>query len=146
MAAFWEVTKIWTGATVFIIGGGPSLAIQAGLPSTQKDPKVVFPAVREYLMALGLDRFRVIGTNNAFMLGDDLVDVVWFGDCGWFDRNFVEFAKFAGLKAHCCNRHAERPGTKRLIRVEADGICINPRKINWNCSTGASAINLAKSL
>jgi len=143
VSAFWEVTKIWAGNTAFIIGGGPSLAIQAGLSPNQKDPKILFPAIAEYLSKLGLNKHRVIGVNDAFRLGDDLIDVAWFTDCGWFDKNFVEFARFAGLKAHICSRHGERPGTHRIIRKETSGISTDPKVIHWNGCSGSSAINLA---
>lgn len=143
MSAFWKVPKIWADNTAFIIGGGPSLAIQAGLSLNQKDPRQVFPAIRDYLLKLRLDKHRVIGVNDAFRLGDNIVDVAWFTDCGWFDKNRVKFARFGGLKAHCCNRHAERPGVHRIVRQDTSGISTNPKKINWNKNSGSSAINLA---
>lgn len=140
----WIVPKLWPESTCFIIGGGPSLALQAGLSPSDKDPEIVFPAVRKHLIeCYGLDRFRTIGVNCAFKLGEDLVDVLWFGDCGFFDRNFVEIAKFSGLKAHCCKRLANRPGTLPITRIETEGLTSDPRKIHWNESSGASAINLA---
>jgi hypothetical protein len=54
----WLPPKIWQNSTAFIIGGGPSI----------KDLDVT-----------KIQNRRVIGTNNAYQMGD-WVDICWFGD------------------------------------------------------------------
>ena len=118
---FWTVVDIWRGSTVYIIGGGPSL----------KDMDLSI-----------IHNKRVIGVNNAYKLGS-WVDCCWWGDGGWWDEHAGSLKNFSGLKVHCCNHHAIRPGTKRVIRGKPLGIEKRHEYISWNHSSGASAVNLA---
>jgi hypothetical protein len=122
MDKWWIVPKLWPDSRVFIIGGGPSLK------------NVPLDILRNK---------RVIGANNSFMFGD-WVDVCWFVDSVWYEDNKVRLEEFPGLKIHCCNRHADRPGTLRIMRSNNKfGIEKDPSKISWNMCSGSSAINLA---
>ena len=39
---YWHVPKIWKDETCFIIGGGPSLKLEAGLDKEEDDHKLIF--------------------------------------------------------------------------------------------------------
>lgn len=118
---FWTAVRIWQSSTAYILGGGPSLKSMDLSPLHDK---------------------RVIGVNNAYQLGD-WVDVCWFGDSQWYDNHRERLEQFPGMRVHCCNRHADRPGTKRIMRGKPVGIDPRPSFIAWNGNSGASAINLA---
>jgi hypothetical protein len=120
----WHIPHIWPDSTVFILGGGPSLA------------------------DVDLERLhsqRCIGVNQAYKLGP-WVDVCYFGDCGWYGQNLPGIRSFAGLKITSCARCPER-GWKhvhRVRRTKATGIESKYRDaIAWNNNSGASAINIA---
>jgi hypothetical protein len=85
---------------------------------------------------------RVLGVNNAYMLGD-WVDAVFFGDCRWWDWNKETLNKFGGLRITCCQRSKPFPGVLHLRRGKSTGIESRPGFISWNRNSGASAINVA---
>jgi len=121
----WSPPKMWQGNTAYIIGGGPSLKSQ--------DLSLIH-------------KKRVIGVNNAFLLGD-WVDVCWFGDMQWGRWHKKELlTKYHGLVASCnTNTHFVRnhPWIKFLRRGKAMGIDPQPAHVSWNHNSGCSAINLA---
>lgn len=126
---WWTVPPIWKGGTVYIIGGGPSLLDMDLTP-------------------LHDTAHRVIGVNNAFALGP-WVDVCYFGDCRWWDRNKDELKDFPGLVVSSCNRKA--PWMPRWVKQlkrnhKTIGITHGADSISWNNNSGASAINLAVQL
>jgi len=118
----WTAVKLWAGSTAFIIGGGPSLANQD---------------------LSGLRGRRVIGVNDAFKLGPELVDICWFGDCRWHRWNENLLPSFPGLIVSCSPCKCEVPGVLKLKRVDKAGLTANPENVLWNKSSGASAINFA---
>jgi len=135
---FWNVPKLWTGSTVYIIGGGPSL--------------------KDFNWDLIKDK-RVIGCNDAYRLGN-WVDVCFFGDWGWWEKHkgdlvyekvawekgthsFPGLATYAGLKVSCATHPIKDRSIRRLRRDLLHGICMKPDSVCWNNSTGGSAINLA---
>lgn len=69
---------MWSGQTVFVIGGGPSLK------------KFDWTTIRSQ---------RIIGVNDAYTLGD-WVDICYFSDFGWFrvhrDRHVKKTANMSG--------------------------------------------------
>lgn len=146
----WSVPKIWDGSDCFIIGGGPSMPRQFGIPeeliglvtSGCAPPSSYSP----YLKPIH-DR-HVIGVNNAYMLGDWL-DVLFFGDCGWYLVHRLSIAKWPKLKVTCCNRFENRKipsdGIKYLKKNSSHlhGLTSDPSKVSWNGNSGAAAINLA---
>ncbi|MHC4123659.1 MAG: hypothetical protein ACYSSI_08820 [Planctomycetota bacterium] len=92
---------------------------------------------------------HVIGVNNAYQIGP-WIDVLFFGDCGWYLVHRKKVADFPGLKITCCKRftarakeqmegvkHLQKDGKHRL------GLSPNKQKIGWNSNSGAAAINLA---
>lgn len=137
------IPEIWNiGSTVFIIGGGSSIAYSAGI----KDPaKKDIDRVAEFLKPI--HNKKVIGVNNAYMLGN-WIDVLWFGDCNWFVFHEQNIPKvFTGLKASCCPRFKENP-RHGIVFVGRDnekrqGISTRKNKVAWNKNSGGCAINLA---
>jgi hypothetical protein len=119
----WEVPELWPGATVFILGGGPSLADVDLAPLHSK---------------------RVIGVNQAYKLGP-WVDVCYFGDCGWYGQNLPAIRGYAGLKITSCSRCPEAGWrhVHRVRRTKPYGIETKRDAVAWNNNSGASAINVA---
>ncbi len=128
----WEVPRLWPDGECIILGGGPSL--------------------EEVDLSL-LEGKRVIAVNNAYELG--AWDAMLFGDCSWPGLTGVDkrphkdmLLQWAGLKVHCCQGGEKLPGVKTMPRANppkgsSGSICRNPRKLAWNLSSGACAINLA---
>jgi hypothetical protein len=133
------VPKIWPDSTVYIIGGGWSLRADAGI-SEKASIATALTMLSEFLKPI--HNKRSIGVNDAFMLGD-WVDVCWFGDNGWYEKNKTGLAEFAGLKLHCVNSAIRKPGCHRLNRGKPYGLEARPGYISWNHNSGASAINAA---
>lgn len=123
---FWPVPRLWPDRTVFILGGGPSLA------------------------GVDVERLRgqrVIAVNNAFKLGR-WIDVMYFGDCRWLKWHKEELAKWPGLKVTTCDQHLSNLGLDLNIKVvhkkaSQTGLFRDPTTLAWNLSSGACAINLA---
>jgi hypothetical protein len=118
----WIVPRLWPDGECFILGGGPSLAnVDVGR----------------------LKGRRVIAVNQAFRLGA-WIDVLFFGDCRWWNANQADLLKFAGLKVTTCIQHVDKPGIKVVKRRNSpQGLSFDPGTLAWNLSSGACAINLA---
>lgn len=121
------IPELWPGRTVYIIGGGPSLARMDLTPIHSK---------------------RVIGVNQAFRLGP-WVNVLYFGDCNFYDLNRKNGIKdFGGLMISSCQRIPKDgwPGVHRVKRSKQKPYGIDTERRNsiaWNNNSGASAINIA---
>lgn len=119
---FWTVPEIWPGGTCYILGGGPSLSR--------------IPMERLH------DR-RVIAVNNAYQLGD-WIDVMFYGDCRWWNWHGKALLDFPGLKVTACEAHAAKPGIRAVKRQNVPlGITTDRGRLCWNLNSGACAINLA---
>ena len=117
-----SIPKLWDDATVFILGGGPSLA------------KVDVSTLQDK---------RVIACNAAFYIAP-WADVCWFGDGRFHDWNIEPLSKFGGLKLTCADRQKWSPGIMQINRGRRMyGIDTDPSRVCWNRSTGGSAINAA---
>ena len=151
------LSRIWDeGTTVYIIGGGPSIAYSAGimdpvLKGVEGSGRRVRPdydkikKISEYLAPI--HNQRVIGVNNSYMLGN-WVDVVWFGDCGWFNFHQQKMSdEYFGLRCSCCPRFGDNPkhGVYFFARDNERkvGISTKPNRVAWNHNSGSSAINVA---
>jgi len=144
----WNIPKIWTDSECWIIGGGPSIIEQFNIPA-----EVVH---KVHMHEVGIDAYspylkdihnkHVIGVNVAFLLGS-WIDVLFFGDNGFFLQNIKEIEKFHNLKVTCNPRkhnlawHYE--SVKYIRRESIDGISTKKNSICWNKNSGAAAINLA---
>ena len=120
----WRVPTLWPGATVYILGGGPSLN------------KVDVGRLRGQ---------RVIAVNHAFKKAP-WIDVMYFGDRGFYFAEREAIDKFAGLKVTTYRKHGDKPGVLWIKRrTKPYGIRPESEKhlITWNSSSGATAIGLA---
>lgn len=123
---FWTVPRMWPGRTVYILGGGPSLA------------------------AVDVNRLRherVIAVNNAYKLGW-WIPVLYFGDCRWLKWHTENLKHWPGLKVTTCDQHLSELGRQLNIKVvrkknAPDGLFRDRSIMAWNLSSGACAINLA---
>jgi len=125
IASYWTPSPEWQGQDAFIIGGGATLK---GF---------------DFSTLAGLN---VIGINDAFHLGKDIVKYCIFGDITWFHKTIQKVAK-SGIQTvsisdpRCPNSF---PWLHHLKRVKT-GFHTGDT-LGWNYSTGACAINLAASL
>jgi hypothetical protein len=121
----WTVIKLWEDATVYIIGGGPSLNQQIHLlPRLYERPTV--------------------GINSAYKLGE-WVDVIYFGDLKFYKWNKQELDNWGGLIITTCDdvkAHQPRSNMK-FVKRQSRGWSEDPRFCAWNGSSGAAACNLA---
>lgn len=121
----WTPGKEWLGQNAYLIGGGPSL--------------------EGFNFTLLAGR-NVIGCNDAFHLGPEIIRICVFGDAGWWHRNKWQLEKYAGriVTNAPSIMHLKIPNVHKMRR-QRDGIH-NHDTLGWNYSTGALAINLAISL
>ena len=142
----WQVPRMWEDDDVWIIGGGPSVAKQFGIPDEVVDsvikgtsPASVYSPYMSYLH----DR-HVIGINVAYLLGD-WIDMVFFGDIGFFLKHQHGLAKFPNLKVSCHPQMAKYSWVKHTPRDgnHPKGISDNPQMASWNGNSGAAAISIA---
>ena len=122
MNGYWNVPNLWQGATAYIIGGGPSLR------------------------SFDFNKLKgkpVIGCNDAYLLGKDIVKICCFGDSAWY---YIHREKLLDSNIPCVTNdnflmkepiHVTRKKTLSLGEGEYLG---------WFHNTGAMAINLALSL
>ena len=89
---------------------------------------------------------HIIGVNSAFLIGN-WIDIVFFGDKGWFLQNRGELAKFPGLKISChpsgSKYKDERVKCMPRNKKYGKGISPNPSLVCWNGNSGAAAISVA---
>ena len=141
---------MWEGGDVWILGGGPSLPREFGVPeNTIKgvlSGKLPMSAYSPYMSSIH-DK-HVIGVNMAFKLGD-WVDMVFWGDKKWFLKNRKELANFTGLKV-TCHPYFEKPEfvKENVKAIQKDnnhskGISSDPRRAAWNANSGGAAISVA---
>jgi hypothetical protein len=145
----WTVPPIWEGDDVWILGGGPSVTKQFGIPddvvskvrSGELPPSVYSPYMKD------IHDCHVIGINVAYLIGD-WIDMVFFGDAKFYLRYCQSLAKWHGLKVSCTPTIEKIPWIKYLGKDEAHPYGISQRKdcISWNHNSGASAVSLAAHL
>jgi hypothetical protein len=142
----WQVPRMWEGGDVWIIGGGPSVPKQFGIPdSVVQDvisgtlpPSTYSPYMRE------IHDKHVIGINVAYLIGD-WIDIVFFGDDGFFKNHKYGLAEFPGLKVSCAPDADKVDWVYFLPRNtgHARGISDDPTKVSWNHNSGCAAISVA---
>ena len=142
----WQVPRMWEGGDVWIIGGGPSVPKQFGIPE-KVIQKVVEgtspPSAYSKYMSL-LQNKHTIGINVAYLLGD-WIDMVFFGDKGFYLKHESKLAEFPGLIVSC---HPEADKIDWIKYTPRDnsrvkGISQDPRKVSWNGNSGSAAISVA---
>lgn len=116
---------MWAGQTVYIIGGGPSISKMALHP---------------------IHKCPVIGVNNAFTLGP-WVDITFFGDQAWWERECLNLLRHPGLIVTCLpsQMFTDMKRVKQVIRNDRVlGLHTKTQnRVYWNQNSGAAAINLA---
>lgn len=146
----WKVPRLWNEGECWIIGGGPSLPKEFGVPEEtiaavrkrELPPSVYSP----YMSAI--HGKHVIGINSAFLIGN-WIDIVFFGDRGWFFNNRKELADFPGIKVTChgtlnkTEYHKEKIKFVGKDRNHSKGITPRHNMVSWNMNSGAAAISLA---
>jgi len=142
----WEVPRMWEDGDVWIIGGGPSISKQFGIPDEVVNDviKGTSPAnVYSPYMSFLHDK-HVIGINVAYLLGD-WIDMVFFGDIGFFLKHQQGLAKFKGLRVSCHPQIDKYSWIKYTPRDNhhPKGISDNSKMASWNSNSGAAAISIA---
>jgi len=150
----WIPEKIWAGQECWILGGGPSVLTVFGIP---EDVKYRLMVAREHPRLLSdymdaLHHRNVIGINNAYRIGD-WIDIVFFGDCSWYNVHRAALLDFPGQKVTCCRRmegwRDDDPRNIRYMRKDGDhrkGISTKPGHVSWNSNSGLAALSLAVQL
>jgi hypothetical protein len=142
----WIVPRIWEGGDVWIIGGGPSVPRQFGVPeaiindvvSGKSTPAAYSPYMEP------IHGKHVIGVNVAYLIGD-WIDMVFFGDSKFYVMYKKQLARFPGLKVSCDSACSKCAWIKFLERdnKHSHGISPNPGKVSWNLNSGSAAISVA---
>lgn len=146
----WKVPYMWEGGECWIIGGGPSMPRQFGVPeeliNSVMEGRAPLRAFSPYLSPIH-DK-HVIGINMAFKLGD-WIDIIFFGDSGFFLKNQHALAAYNGIKVSCHHEvnslKYQTDNIKYLpkTRNKNHGISDNPGFVTWNGNSGAAAISIA---
>ena len=142
----WIIPRMWEGADVWILGGGPSVAVQFGIPDkvvqsvrAGTSPMSSFSPYMEKIH----DK-HVIGINIVFKIGD-WMDAIFFGDSAFLLTHKEELSKYPGLKLCCHAQSVTQPWIKFIDkdREHPRGISTRPDQVSWNGNSGACAISIA---
>jgi hypothetical protein len=142
----WQVPRLWEGGECWILGGGPSVTDQFNIPK-----KVVQDVIEgktspnsysPYMSSI--HEKHVIGINMSYKIGE-WIDIVFFGDNGFFIREKKGLSEFPGLKVSSHPQVEKYTWVKYCGRdtQHAKGISANPKMVSWNGNSGAAAISLA---
>lgn len=148
----WKAPPIWQGGECWILGGGPSVFRQFGIPDDVikgvTSREIPPSSYSDYLSPIH-DK-HVIGINNAYQIGT-WIDVLYFGDCTWYNLHRLKLIDWPGLKvSHCARfqenvKRAKQEKIKFMARDKSHklGISRRPGHVSWNFNSGAAAISLA---
>lgn len=153
MSEFWKVPRMWEGGECWIIGGGQSAPYQFDVPeniirqvtNNELPPSAYSPYFSP------IHGKHVIGVNMAYLLGH-WIDIIMFGDSGFYLKNRSGLAQFPGIKVTCNTNMGPNASKgklktdnsiKLLQQIGSKGISKNPQSVCWNGNTGGAAINLA---
>lgn len=150
----WEVPRIWQEGSCFIIGGGPSVNrlfnVPAELIEQVGQGKDVFEQIGKHMQSI--HEYHCIGINAAFRLGS-FIDILFFGDAGWYTHNIQRVQKFQHIKVSCnplfANRRKDDPEKVKYMHRDEEkitGISTSRGKVAWNYNSGAASISLAVQL
>lgn len=140
---------MWEGGECWIIGGGPSVPLEFGVPedviSAVLSGEQPLSSYSPYLSPIH-DR-HVIGINAAFLLGD-WIDFVFFGDAGFYFANKEAMDAFSKVKVSCNANIPNRPNIIDVKYLSKDrnhprGISTSRYRVCWNLNSGGAAISLA---
>jgi len=143
----WIIPRMWENEDVWILGGGPSVTKQFGIPDEivrsvveRTSPPSVYSPYME-----AIHNKHVIGVNVSFMIGD-WMDIVFFGDNGFLLRYEEPLSKYPGIRATCTDQMPDIPSWIKKLDKDRDhpkGISTRPGHVSWNHNSGGAAINIA---
>jgi hypothetical protein len=124
---FWDIPPLWSGATGFVLGGGPTLSSA---------------------MAESIRGRHVIAVNSACHIAPT-AEILFWNDHSWFETHLAIVMAWPGL-AVTTNRHSKVAAPDRLLRVEGedrpDFPPLGSKTIRRGCSSGHLAVALAIAL
>ena len=145
----WKVPKIWEGGECWIIGGGPSVTQQFGIPAEVVQKVVAGELTPEaYSPYLSILHTRhVIGVNVAYRIGT-WMDMIFSGDGGFYLKHREALATYPTLTISCAEQKQNEKNTDGIKVLARDknrsrGISRDPRMVSWNGNSGAAAISVA---
>ena len=128
--------KLWSGSTVYIIGGGPSLNALG-----KEGLKKIYDEKKKGAYILGVNKaFTLMGTQTK-----PLCDAVFFGDNRFYIQQKEHLKKFNGLKFTAANLTVNDDDYLYIYRAN-EYFTMIPGKIGWDNNSGNAAINLAARL
>ena len=145
----WNVPEMWKGGECWIIGGGPSIPYEFGVPEdvieAVQNGELPIDAYSPYLSPIH-DK-HVIAVNAAFLLGT-WPDMMFFVDAKFY------WANQAALRVWPKPKITTNPTLKKFTHLEKiklvtkdagkpSGINTKKNVVSWNRNSGAAAINLA---
>jgi len=145
----WTIPKMWEGGECWIIGGGPSMPLEFGVPEHVIEGvlsgELPLSAYSPFLSPI--HGKHVIGVNTAFLLGD-WIDVVFFGDGGFYFANKKVLDAYHKVKITCNPSIARKQGVLDVKYVPRSGrhpvgVASQANSVSWNLNSGAAAISLA---
>lgn len=145
----WKIPKLWKDGECWIIGGGPSIPRQFGIPEdviSQVRSRSVGPEVYSPYLSKIHDK-HVIGVNAAYLIGN-WIDFIVFGDNGFYKKNEKNLLAYPKPIISCtqkspANFHSAVKHIARNSRKPKGITLDNPKLVSWNGNTGAAAINVA---
>jgi len=149
----WRIPRIWEGGECWILGGGPSLPRQFDVPEeiiqNVMSQDLPLSAYSPYMDSI--HKKHAIGVNTAFLIGN-WIDVVFWGDKGWYLKHRKLLAEFTGLKVtshpYFANGRFRSENVKHTPKDNSHnkGITPDPHKVAWNGNSGAAAISVAANM
>lgn len=145
----WKIPKIWKDGECWIIGGGPSVPRQFGVPEdviSQVLKRTSGPEVYSPYLSYLHDK-HVIGVNAAYLIGN-WMDFIVFGDTKFYLQNRINLLLYPKTIIGCNNNGKGKIQVNEIKHVMRSrknyGLTLNdPCKITWNGNSGAAAINVA---
>ena len=117
----WNPQPFWRGEDVYIIGGGTSL--------------------ERFDMSL-LKHRHTIGCNVAFLEGQEICDICFFGDIKWWELFKPQLIRFEGMVVtNAPALYSCDVSWLMTMKRVSKGLALDA--LGWNCNSGAAAINLA---
>jgi hypothetical protein len=123
MRKWWKVPEVWTGEDAYVIGGGASIF---GKDLTQL-----------------ADR-KCIGVNDAWRLGPEVCDYVFFGDATWYEVNRFDLKDdFPNPVVSSCESMLKYYPDVLTLGLRTNDLSDDPRYVAWNGNSGSAALNMA---
>lgn len=119
----WIAEQLWKDETVYIVGGGTSL--------------------ESFDFDLLKDK-KVVGCNDAYLLGENIIDICVFGDLKWFDIHKEKVKNFKNpIHTNVPELYINMPDIPNLFVSKRINNGLGISALAWNQNTGCLAVNLA---